>query len=150
MTETDAGVHDLYRRLIDAWNGRRPDEYAALFADEGAIVGFDGSTAAGRTEIARHLGDVFGDHPTARYVTKVRATHALGPDGAVLRAIAGMVPPGQRRLNPELNAVQCLTAERDGSDWRIVLFQNTPAQYHGRPHLGEEHTAELEALTPAT
>jgi hypothetical protein len=29
---------------------------------------------------------------------------------------------------------------------RIVLFQNTPAQYHGRPELTEQHTAELQPL----
>jgi len=52
-------------------------------------------------------------------------------------------------LNPALNAVQSLVAERDRDGWRIVLFQNTPAQYHGRPHLVEQHTAELEALARA-
>jgi hypothetical protein len=30
--------------------------------------------------------------------------------------------------------------------WRIVLFQNTPAQFHGRPSLVEEMTRELQAV----
>jgi hypothetical protein len=29
---------------------------------------------------------------------------------------------------------------------RIVLFQNTPAQFHGRPELVEEMTRELQAV----
>jgi hypothetical protein len=30
-----------------------------------------------------------------------------------------------------------------------VLFQNTQAQYHGRPDLVERHTAEIEAVRRA-
>ena len=49
--------------------------------------------------------------------------------------------PGQSEPNPATNAVQSLVA----ADGRIVLFQNTPAQYHGRPELAEAHTAEIRA-----
>ncbi|MGZ4033139.1 MAG: SgcJ/EcaC family oxidoreductase, partial [Tumebacillaceae bacterium] len=31
-------------------------------------------------------------------------------------------------------------------DWQIALFQNTPAQFHGRPELVEQMTAELREL----
>jgi hypothetical protein len=36
-------------------------------------------------------------------------------------------------------------AERAGPDgaWRAVLFQTTPAQYHGRPDLAGQHTAKI-------
>jgi hypothetical protein len=30
--------------------------------------------------------------------------------------------------------------------WHIVQFQNTPAQFHGRPEAGEALTSELRAL----
>ena len=56
-----------------------------------------------------------------------------------------MVPPGQTRLNPAVNAVQSLVAQ-DDDGWRVVLFQNTPAQHHGRPDLVEQHTAELQQI----
>jgi hypothetical protein len=56
-----------------------------------------------------------------------------------------MVPPGRDTLNPNVNALHTLVAERG----RIVLFQNTPAQYHGRPELVEEHTAEVERVRAA-
>ena len=90
--------------------------------------------------------DIFADHPTATYVGKVREVRILGRDVIMLRAIVGMVPPGQDELNPAVNAVQTLIAERDGEGWRIALFQNTPAQYHGRPDLTERHVAELRPL----
>jgi uncharacterized protein (TIGR02246 family) len=141
---TDA-VRDLYERLLRAWNRRDADGYADLFADDAILVGFDGSQVAGR-EVRDHLAPIFADHPTASYVAKVRQVRPLGQDAVLLYAIAGMVPPGQEELKPEVNAVQTLIAERNAGDWRIVLFQNTPAQYHGRPDLAEAHTAELAPL----
>ncbi|MFG1927729.1 hypothetical protein [Cryptosporangium sp. NPDC048952] len=57
-----------------------------------------------------------------------------------------MTPPGQDRLEPALNAVQTFIAEERDGDCSIVLFQNTPAQYHGRPEAAEEHTRELQQL----
>jgi len=147
MTDStaDVEVRRLYAGLLRAWNERDADRYAALFASDGMVIGFDGSQAAGE-QIKAHLQEIFGDHQTAAYVGKIRQVRPFGPDGVVLQAISGLVPPGQERLNPAVNAVQTLVAERQDGDWRIVLFQNTPAQYHGRPELAEQHTAELQPL----
>ncbi len=54
-----------------------------------------------------------------------------------------MVPPGKSDLEPELNAVQTLVAERHDDGWQVVSYQNTPAQFHGRPELVERLTDEL-------
>lgn len=138
----DAAVRDLYRRLLVAWNEREAERYAALFTADSTLIGFDGSQVSG-AQVAEHLRPIFADHPTAAYVAKVREVRSLGPACVLLRAIAGMAPPGQSRLNPAVNAVQTLLAQQGDDGWRIVLFQNTPAQYHGRPELTEQHTAEL-------
>jgi uncharacterized protein (TIGR02246 family) len=145
---TDGEVRDLYARLLDAWNRRDADAFAALFGDDGAMIGFDGSQAAGPA-IRDHLGPVFADHPTAAYVARVREVRSLAPGVALLRAAAGMVPPGGDDLNPDVNTLQTLLAARAGDGWRIVLFQNTPAQFHGRPDLTEQHLAELRPLLRA-
>jgi uncharacterized protein (TIGR02246 family) len=141
----DSAVRDLYTRLLEAWNERAAERFAALFACDGALIGFDGSQASGE-QIADHLRPIFADHPTAAYVAKVRQIRSLGPGSVMLRAIAGMVPPGRAQLNPALNALQTLVAEHQEDGWRIVLFQNTPAQYHQRPELTQRHTAELQPL----
>ena len=49
-------------------------------------------------------------------------------------------------LDPQLNAVQTVVAAKRNGEWRIVLFQNTPAQLHGRPELVREMTEELRQL----
>jgi uncharacterized protein (TIGR02246 family) len=79
-------------------------------------------------------------------VGKVRRVRFLSPDTALLRAVSGIVPAGQEALQRELNAVQSLVAARHDGGWAIVLYQNTPAQFYGRPELVEQLTEELRQL----
>lgn len=97
----------------------------------------------GRAEIATDLRAIFAHHPTAAYVAKVREVRPIDSKVALLRAVAGMIPPGKTELNPDTNAVQSLLIVLDAGQPKIALLQNTPAAFHGRPHLGEELTAEL-------
>lgn len=139
----EIAVRALYRQLLDSWNRHDADAFAALFAEDGEVIGFDGSEMRGRAEIAATLRQIFADHVTAAYVSKVKSARLLSPDVAVLRAIVGMVPPGQSDLNSAVNAHQTLIAAKQGETWRIALFQNTPAQFHGRPELVRQMTEEL-------
>jgi uncharacterized protein (TIGR02246 family) len=136
----------LYQQLLDSWNQRNADAFARLFDDDGYVVGFDGSPMHGREEIATTLRHIFDDHPTGVYVGKAREVQLLTPDVAIVRAVAGMVPPGQTDLNPAVNTMQSLVATRQDARWQIALYQNTPAQFHGRPELSEQLTAELRQL----
>jgi uncharacterized protein (TIGR02246 family) len=83
---------------------------------------------------------------TATYVSKIRGVRFLAPEVAVLRAVVGMIPPGKKDLNPDANAIQTLVATKQEGQWRIAVFQNTPAQFHGRPELVEALTEELRQL----
>jgi uncharacterized protein (TIGR02246 family) len=146
--EDAAAVREVYRRLLEAWNRRSAGEFAAPFAADGLLVGFDGSQTPGNA-VEEHLTPIFADHPTAAYVAKVRQLRSLGGGAVLLIATAGMAPPGRADLSPAANAVQTLIAVPHDGDWRIVLFQNTPAQYHGHPELAAQHTAELQPLVSA-
>ncbi len=139
---TQEAVKTLYRNLIDAWNTRDAAAFAELFVDDAYLVGFDGSQMESRSQIETELRHIFADHVTAPYVTKIEGMRLLAPQVALLRAKVGMVPPGQTELNPNVNALQTMIAVNDG-EWRITVFQNTPAQFHGRPELVEQMTAEL-------
>ncbi|NKZ05246.1 SgcJ/EcaC family oxidoreductase [Actinomadura latina] len=141
----EAAVRTLHEELLGAWNRRDARGYAAQFAPAGAMVGFDGSQVNG-SDVEDHLTPIFADHPTAAYVWKVREVRELAEGVVLLRAIVGMVPPGQTELNPAVNAVQSLVAQNASGTWRVALFQNTPAQYHGRPELAEQHTEELRQI----
>lgn len=77
--EVDAEVRALYRRILAAWNAADGRAFAEPFADDGQVIGFDGSLVASR-----------------------------GADG-----------------------------------WRVALYQNTPAQFHGQPAAAAALTEEL-------
>ncbi len=147
-TNPDA-VRDLYDQLLDRWNQRDAKGFAALFVEDGHIIGFDGTQADSAAEIAAHLGGVFESHMTASYVAKVRDVRQLSEDAALLRAVVGMIPPDGSDINPAVNAIQSLVAVRDTDHWRAMLLQSTPAAFHGRPDLAEALTAELRALVPS-
>jgi uncharacterized protein (TIGR02246 family) len=131
---------------MECWNQRDATGYAATFVKDGNVVGFDGSQVDGRSAIEAHLRAIFTDHQPATYVWKIREVRFLDPDVAILRAVVGMIPPGKSELNPAANAVQSLVAMNREEVWQIELFQNTPAQFHGRPEEVESLTEELRHL----
>lgn len=139
-------IESLYRGMIEGWNKRSAETMAALFAEDADVVGFDGSPMKGRAEIESTMRQIFADHPTAAYVSKIREIRFLTPDVAVLRAVVGMIPPGKSDINPAVNAIQTLIAVKKDGQWRVAVYHNTPAAFHGRPELSAALTEELRAL----
>lgn len=138
-----AELERLHTDLLSAWNKQDATKMASFFTDNGISIGFDGSQYYGKNEIETELGKIFNHHQTADYVWKVKEVRFLHSEVAILRAIVGMIPPGQKDINPAANAIQTITAIKKGNDWEIDLFQNTPAQFHGRPEMVEALTKEL-------
>lgn len=141
--QDESDVRALYQALLSAWNERDAGGYADCFAPDGHTVGFDGSQLDGRAEIEQRLSRIFMDHPTASYVSKIRGIQFLTHDVALLRAVVGMVRGARSDLIPDVNAVQSMVAVRKPDQWRILLFQNTPAAFHGSPEMSEHLTEEL-------
>jgi uncharacterized protein (TIGR02246 family) len=139
----DSEVRNLYRNLLDQWGEQNASGFANLFAEEGNVVGFDGSIMNGRAEIESQLSAIFANNRTAAYIGKVRSVRFITPDVAVLSAVAGMVPLGQTDLSPDVNTIQTLVASRHNGRWLIEAYQNTPAAFHGRPEAVQSLTNEL-------
>jgi uncharacterized protein (TIGR02246 family) len=141
--EANIIIENLYLRLLDSWNKMDARQFAGLFIDNGQVIGFDGSQMDGRTDIENQLGAIFSDHTVASYIGIVKQIRFLSSDIALLRAVAGMVPPGKNDINPRTNAIQTMIAQKQGDEFLVVLYQNTPAVFHGRPEASEDLTSEL-------
>jgi uncharacterized protein (TIGR02246 family) len=139
----ERAARELYDALLRCWNERNAGEFARRFSRNGNLVGFDGTPVDGQENIEEHLTEVFRSHPTAAYIGKVRGVRLLAPGVVLLRAVAGMVPPGKSDLNPAVNTIHTLVAGSEGNTWRVELFQSTPAAFHGRPAAVDALTAEL-------
>src|SRR6188508_3233019 len=103
-------VRSLYQALLNRWNERNAPDLAALFTEDANQVGFDGSQYHGRVEIGSEIGKIFANHQKATYLGIVREVRILTPEVAILRAMVGMVPPGESDINPAVNAIQMLVA----------------------------------------
>jgi len=150
MPLDDGAIRSLYAGLIAGWNGGDAGAMTRDFAADATMIGFDGSEIHGRDTARTYLAGIFADHQVASFVTLVREVRELAPGVALLRAEAGMVPPGQSAINPKTNAVQTLVAVERGGHWEVELFQNTPAAWHGREADAERLTAELQAKLEAS
>ena len=75
----DAQIRALYSQFLDGWNRRSGAAVAAGFADDGDIIGFDGSHHRGRLSIAADLRQVFASHQTPAYVGRGPLGAADGP-----------------------------------------------------------------------
>ena len=149
VNHDEVALRTIHQTILNGWNSRDPEAMVADFADDGQSIGFDGSQHTGRTLMVSDMKAIFAKHQTPSYVGKVRGVRFIGADAAVLTAVVGMKKPGQSEIMPELNAIQTIVAEKRNGKWFVVLFQNTPAQYHGRPELVEKLTAELSELAKA-
>jgi len=138
-----AELEKLHTDLLTAWNKQDATKMASFFTKNGISIGFDGSQYNGKNEIETEIRKIFKHHQTANYVWKVKEVRFLHSEIAIIRAIAGMIPPGQKDVNLAANAIQTITAIKEDNDWKIDLFQNTPAQFHGRPEMVEKLTKEL-------
>lgn len=141
----EAEIRAVYTEYLAGWNARSGARVAAVLADDGDVVGFDGSSHHGRLQIAADMRRLFADHQTPAYTGVVRSVRAIADGVAVLHAVAGMVQPGSDQLDPALHAVHTAVVVRDGRRWKISVFQATPAQYHGHPEDVAALTAELQA-----
>ena len=141
----DSTIAALLARYLDAWNARDADAMAETLCEDAVLVGFDGSVMKGREDARTTLRQIFADHPTGRYVWLLRGTPELAPGVVALYALAGLVPAGKDDIDPSLTAVLSLVALRQGGEWRIRMFQTTPAQLHGQPQVREDYAAELRA-----
>ncbi|SPB14324.1 hypothetical protein NOV72_01574 [Caballeronia novacaledonica] len=144
LDDWTASARHVYFGLLDDWNRQDAVSMAARFTERGSLVGFDGSAIDGRAAIEAHLQPIFAQHPTPRFVAKVREVRRMANGQTLLlRAVAGMWPRGATQLEPSLNAIQTVVLSLCDGVYRVEMFQNTPAAFHGRTEEAEKLNTEL-------
>jgi uncharacterized protein (TIGR02246 family) len=79
-------------------------------------------------------------------VGKIRSIRFLTPDIAIVVAVSGTVMAGQSDIDLERNSVHMLVAIKQNDKWRFTAFQNSRAQFIGRPEESQALTGELRQL----
>ena len=122
----EAAVRALYQQLMDGWNQGSGEAFAAVFTEDGDLVGFDGTHLKGRQEIAPFHQQLFDKWlKGSRLVGEVKDVRLLHPDIAVMHAVGSTVMRGKSEPVPERDSIQTLVATRQDGEWRLAAFQNT-------------------------
>jgi uncharacterized protein (TIGR02246 family) len=122
----EAEIRALHERVLDGWNQGSGEAFAAPFAEDAHLVGFDGTILRGRKEIAEFHQPLFDRWLRgSRLVGGATLVRFLGPDAAVVLTIGGTIMRGRSGPAPERDSIQTLVAERGGGGWSFVSFQNT-------------------------
>ena len=73
----EAAIRALYQQLMDGWNKGSGEAFAAPFAEDGDLVGMDGTHLKGRQEIISFTQQLFDTYVKgSRLVGKVRSVRA--------------------------------------------------------------------------
>ncbi|MGH2617063.1 MAG: SgcJ/EcaC family oxidoreductase [Thermomicrobiales bacterium] len=145
--QDEEALRGLLRQLIDGWNQGSGEGFAAPFAEDGDQVAFDGTNFRGRQEIAAAHQQLFDRFLRGtRLVGKVTDIRMPTPDVAIMHAIGGTIMQGQTDLAPDRNSVQTLVAVKRDGRWQLAAFQNSRAEFMGRPEAAQALTAELRQL----
>src|SRR5918996_301503 len=133
----EVAIRLLYQQLIDGWNKGNGEAFASPFAEDGDLVGFDGTHLKGRQEIVSFHQQLFDTFVKgSRLVGKIRNVRFLTPDVAIMHVVGGTIMAGKSDIEPERNSIHTLVVMKESDDkWRIAAFQNTRAQYIGRPDM---------------
>lgn len=143
MMNTEHEITRLYQSLIQGWNNKNAAQMADLFELEATMIGFDGTLMTGQKEIENHLAQIFASYPTGEYITVTQEVRFLSENTALLRSATGMVPRQMDDINPNVNAHQTMVASKNSNQWKISLFQNTPASFHMDPEAAKQMSALL-------
>jgi uncharacterized protein (TIGR02246 family) len=150
-SDDESALRALYQQIMDGWNKGSGEAFAAPYCEDSDLVGFDGTHLKGRQEIASFHQQLFDKFlKGSRLVGKIRGIRFLTPDVAVMHAVGGTAMAGQSDIDPDRNSVHTLVAMKrsgDGGKWCLAAFQNTRAQYLGRPEQSQALTEELRRLT---
>jgi uncharacterized protein (TIGR02246 family) len=142
--DNEAAIRKLYQQMIDGWNAGNGDAYAAAYTDDSDFIGFDGTYMKGRQEIASFHQMLFDKFLRgSRLIGKIKSIRFVTMDVAIMIAVGGTVMAGQWDIEPERNSIHTIVAVKRDNNWYFTAFQNSRAQYIGRPEISRALTEEL-------
>jgi uncharacterized protein (TIGR02246 family) len=133
-------VRALYQQFMDAWNQGDGAALAAVFTDDGDLVGFDGTHLRGRVVIEEFQQKLFDKYLKGTRLTgAVNGVRFLHANTAVMHAIGGTIMKRKTKPARARESIQTLVATRTDDGWRLAAFQNTRVRPMGSVFLAFLH-----------
>jgi len=142
--DDESSIRALYQQTINGWNVSNGDAFAAPYTYDSDFIGFDGTYLKGRQQIASFHQMLFDKFlKGSQLIGKIKSIRFVTSDIAIMIAVGGTVMAGQSDIELERNSIHTIVAVKCDNNWYFTAFQNTRAQYIGRPEESQALTEEL-------
>ena len=122
MNDDEKAIHDIVRKLENAWNASDSKGWASLFAEDATFIHIYGGQLDGRAAIEGAHRAIFDTiYKSSRMSAEIRNIRWLRPDVAVMW-IRGLVVTSQGN---DVDTRPTLVLVKEHGKWQIVAFQNT-------------------------
>ncbi|MBK6900034.1 MAG: SgcJ/EcaC family oxidoreductase [bacterium] len=128
----EAAIRQVVKQVEDGWNAHDGKAFGASFAPDAGYVVVDGMRATGRAEIEQGHTMIFTTiSKESRNAGTAKSIRFLRPDVAVVHVAWNLEysAGGETRKG---HAINTMVMTKDGGQWSIAVFQNTPIQAEGR------------------
>ncbi|MEH1099496.1 SgcJ/EcaC family oxidoreductase [Micromonospora sp. CPCC 205561] len=126
--ETAAAIRAVPGRIVQAWADNDAAAFAAMFTSDGTLI-LPGIFLQGREEIQGFMTQAYaGPYKGTNVTGNPIAVKHLSEGVALIITQGGVLAPGETEPAPERAIRATWTLAKQGRDWLITAYQNTPLQ----------------------
>ncbi|MFD3664388.1 SgcJ/EcaC family oxidoreductase [Streptomyces sp. NPDC058659] len=124
--DTDA-LRAIPQHIVEAWADHDADRFAEVFTDNATLILPGDVFLTSREEIRTFMRNAFsGPFKGTRVTGEPRSIRPLAGSVAVLVTQGGVLAPGDT-VPTDARAIRATwVLVKEGADWRIASYQNTP------------------------
>jgi uncharacterized protein (TIGR02246 family) len=131
--KTDSAVDDVTAiqnvpaRIVTAWAENDADAFAAVFAEDGSLILPGDVYLTSREQVREFMAAGFaGPYKGSKVYGEPLAVRPLDGDYALIITRGGVLMPGETEVAAERAIRASWLLTKQGSDWLIAAYQNTP------------------------
>jgi uncharacterized protein (TIGR02246 family) len=127
LADVAAAAQAVPQRIVTAWKEHDADAFAATFTEDGSMI-LPGVYLAGRDKIRSFMAEAFaGPYAGTQVFGEPIAFRPLAENVVLVVTRGGVLAPGDTEVTPERSIRATWTLTRQGDDWALAAYQNTPA-----------------------
>jgi uncharacterized protein (TIGR02246 family) len=120
-------IQDVPARIVAAWAENDADAFAAVFAEDGSLILPGDVYLTSREQVREFMAAGFaGPYKGSKVYGEPLAVRPLDGDYALIITRGGVLMPGETEVAAERAIRASWLLTKQGSDWLIAAYQNTP------------------------